>query len=58
VWLWARWPELLSMNKRQVDIDNMVAQTWHLNQRMAWDDLSRVFWTDRPSRLHKLPRTR
>lgn len=48
-------PELRSMTERPIDIDRHIVFTNDHNNRMMWDDLGRVFYTDHPSRLSPLP---
>ena len=48
-------PELLTVNRRPVDAQNMTSLTWNTDNRLLWDDLSRGALTDRPSRLSKYP---
>jgi hypothetical protein len=44
-------PELQTTTERPVDVDRNVATTFDQNGRMFWDDLGRVWMTDRPSIL-------
>ena len=44
-------PELMGTSQRRVDMSNMTSLSWNTNNRMFWDDLSRAFYTDRPSHL-------
>jgi len=48
-------PEMLSLNQRPVDAQNMTSLTWNADNRMLWNDLSRAALTDRPSRLSRYP---
>ncbi len=44
-------PELVTLYQRPVDVDNAMAIMSDENWRMFTQDLGRVFYTDRPSRL-------
>ncbi len=44
-------PELMTLHQRPVDVDNAIAVMSDENWRMFSQDLGRVFYTDRPSRL-------
>ncbi|GIK18735.1 MAG: hypothetical protein DYG93_09715 [Leptolyngbya sp. PLA2] len=48
-------PELVTLYQRQVDVDNTLAVMANENERMFMQDLGRVFYTDRPSRLTREP---
>lgn len=48
-------PELLTLEERPVDVDVAVSRTFDMNWRMMYEDLGRVFLTDRPSRLSPMP---
>ncbi|MGD9789996.1 MAG: hypothetical protein AB7Q00_02970 [Phycisphaerales bacterium] len=44
-------PELLTIDQRPVDYNNMMGITINTNKRLFWDDLARAMLLDRPSRL-------
>jgi len=44
-------PELDTLTKRPIDVDNRMYYTWDTNGRMFWGDLERALLNDRPSRL-------
>ena len=48
-------PELISTRQRPVDVDRQLAYMKNVNNRSFWDDLSRAFYTDHPSRLSPYP---
>lgn len=48
-------PELMTLYQRQVDVDNSLAIMADENWRMFVQDLGRIFYTDRPSRLTREP---
>lgn len=48
-------PELQSTTQRPVDVDRSLAYMKDVNKRSFWDDLSRTFYTDHPSRLSPYP---
>jgi len=48
-------PELATLHQRHVDVDNTLAVMANENERMFLQDLGRVFYTDRPSRLTREP---
>lgn len=48
-------PELQTLYQRPVDVENAKAIAFNENGRMFWQDLSRTFYTDRPSRLTREP---
>ena len=43
-------PNIDTLYQRPVDIDNAMVVTFDENGRMFWQDLGRVWLTDRPSR--------
>lgn len=48
-------PELETLHERQDDMDNNGALVWDEMGRMFVEDLGRVFYTNRPSRLTPEP---
>jgi len=48
-------PELNTLDQTDIDVKNQSALMWNENLRMARDDLLKVFYLDRPSRLTQLP---
>ena len=44
-------PELLTLTERPIDVQNRMWLTHNTNSRMFWEDMGRVFYTNRPSRL-------
>ncbi len=48
-------PELDTLYQRPVDVSNSLAIMHDTNWRMLNQDLGRVFYTDRPSRLTREP---
>ncbi|MBS0197736.1 MAG: hypothetical protein JSR77_13355 [Planctomycetes bacterium] len=48
-------PELISANQRPVDLGNRTSFTWATDNRFFWNDMSRAWMTDRPSRLEPFP---
>ncbi len=48
-------PELATLTDRPVDLSNEYALMANENSRMILSDLSRAWYTDRPSRLSKTP---
>jgi hypothetical protein len=46
---------LQSQAERPSDIDRNLAVNFDTNGRMIWNDLGRVFYTDRPSMLSPFP---
>ncbi|HMN40527.1 MAG TPA: hypothetical protein PKE29_06740 [Phycisphaerales bacterium] len=51
-------PNLDTLHQRPVDVDNAMVVTFDENGRMFWEDLGRVWLTDRPSRLSREPQLR
>ncbi|MBX3365034.1 MAG: hypothetical protein KF866_09740 [Phycisphaeraceae bacterium] len=51
-------PELVTLHQRQADVDNQYAFMRNANHRMILSDLSRFWYTDRPSRLTPEPMSR
>jgi hypothetical protein len=51
-------PELQTLQQRPIEVDNAMTLTFDENLRMAWQDLGRMWLTDRPSRLtrERIPR--
>jgi hypothetical protein len=51
-------PELQTLQQRPIEVDNAMVLTSDENLRMAWQDLGRMWLTDRPSRLarERIPR--
>ena len=48
-------PELRGLTDRPIDIDRHNKVTANTNSRMFWDDISRWWYTDHPSRLSPYP---
>jgi len=48
-------PNLDTLHQRPDDIENALTIMADENGRMFWEDLGRVFYTDRPSRLTREP---
>jgi hypothetical protein len=48
-------PELDTLDKRPIDIDDRMYYTWDTNGRMFWDDVYSAMLFDRPSRLSNNP---
>ncbi len=48
-------PELSSLGMRQAEVDNRTTIVFDHNKRAMYDDLRRMFLTDRPSRLTAQP---
>lgn len=48
-------PNLDTLHQRPEDIDNRIVVNFDENGRMFWQDLGRVWYTDRPSRLTREP---
>ena len=48
-------PELRTLDQTHIDTKNQSALMVSENMRMAYDDLLKVFYLDRPSRLTQLP---
>jgi hypothetical protein len=48
-------PTVDTLYQRSVDIDNKIAYTFDENGRMFWEDMGRLWLTDRPSRLAREP---
>ena len=48
-------PNVDTLSKRGVDIDNATVVTFDENGRMFWEDLGRLMLFDRPSRLNREP---
>lgn len=48
-------PNLDTLSQRPEDMDNAIVYTFDENGRMFWEDLGRVWFTDRPSRLSREP---
>jgi hypothetical protein len=48
-------PNIDTLYQRPEDIDNAMVVTFDENGRMFWQDLGRVWLTDRPSRLTREP---
>lgn len=48
-------PELQTLTERPVDVDRNLAVNNNQNDRMFWDDLGRVFYTNQPSTLSPYP---
>ncbi len=48
-------PELATLYQREADVDNALTVMENENKRMFLQDLGRVFYTDRPSRLTREP---
>ncbi len=46
-------PELMTLSQRPVDVDNRVVLSSDENLRMANEDLIRMWYLDRPSRLSR-----
>jgi hypothetical protein len=56
-----RWnisPDLMTLDKRPVDVDRDLGYSFDTNYRMFWGDLTRAALVDRPSRLTREPLTR
>ena len=51
-------PNIDTLYQRPVDIDNAMVVTFDENGRMFWQDMGRVWLTDRPSRLAREPMMR
>ncbi len=51
-------PNIDTLHQRPVDVDNAMVVTADENGRMFWEDLGRVWLTDRPSRLSREPQLR
>jgi hypothetical protein len=51
-------PEMMGLDKSPYEMQNMTSVTWNAGNRMFWDDVSRAWYTDRPSRLTNIPTTR
>ena len=47
-------PEVMTLNQRPVDVYRHMAYTKNVNERMFWEDLGRVWYTDHPSRLNPI----
>ena len=50
-------PNVDTLTQRPEDIDNAMTVTFDENGRMFWQDLGRMWLTDRPSRLSREPHT-
>jgi len=48
-------PDLDTLAQRPVDVDNAIAVTFDTNGRLFNEDLGRMFFFDRPSRLTPTP---
>jgi hypothetical protein len=48
-------PELMTLSERPIDVDRHISFNNDLNGRMFWNDLGRVFYTDRASWLTPYP---
>ncbi|MHC4415875.1 MAG: hypothetical protein ACYS0G_11385 [Planctomycetota bacterium] len=48
-------PELAGLVDRPDDIDRHIAVMGNANMRMFWDDVSRLWYIDHPSRLSPYP---
>lgn len=48
-------PDLETLYQSQDEIDNALTRTFDEDGRMFWQDLGRVFYVDRPSRLTREP---
>jgi hypothetical protein len=48
-------PELMTLDRRPVDVSNTIALTFNENKRMIWGDLNRASYMDRPTRLTPHP---
>ncbi len=48
-------PNLDTLSQRRIDIDNTIAVTFDTNGRLLNEDLGRMFFFDRPSRLTPAP---
>lgn len=48
-------PELKTLDQTHVGVKNQTALMVSENRRMAYDDLIKVFYLDRPSRLTQFP---
>ena len=51
-------PNIDTLYQRPEDIDNTMTVTFDENFRMFWQDLGRVWMTDRPTRLSREPHLR
>ncbi len=48
-------PNLDTLYQRPEDVDNAMTVTFDENARMFWQDMGRLWLTDRPSRLTREP---
>jgi hypothetical protein len=51
-------PDLDTLHQRPADVDNAMVVTFDENGRMFWEDMGRLWLTDRPSRLTREPSLR
>ena len=51
-------PNIDTLYQRSVDVDNAMVVTFDENGRMFWQDMGRIWLTDRPSRLAREPMQR
>jgi hypothetical protein len=51
-------PNLQTLHQRPTDVDNAMVVTFDENGRMFWEDMGRLWLTDRPSRLSREPQLR